>query len=155
MPTFPFRERPTASYHEHPRSFGGPRDGGHRKHAGCDLYAPAGTEVLAVADGKVVRGPYLFYDGVYAIEVLHPGIGIVRYGEIGKAAGGVREGVEVRAGDVIAFVGKMRTVAQSMLHFELYRGEGHGPLTDRAALPYMRRADLEDPTAFLDSCTQA
>src|ERR1035438_5940841 len=54
MATFPLKHRPKESYKERPRSFGGPRAGGKRKHAGCDLYAPAGTEVLAVADGTVI-----------------------------------------------------------------------------------------------------
>ena len=48
MPVFPLHVRPKESYKEPPRSFGSSRDHGARKHAGCDLYAPAGTEVLAV-----------------------------------------------------------------------------------------------------------
>ena len=53
MPIFPLHVRPKESYKEPPRSFGSSRDHGARKHAGCDLYAPAGTEVLAVEDGTV------------------------------------------------------------------------------------------------------
>jgi murein DD-endopeptidase MepM/ murein hydrolase activator NlpD len=56
MGVFPSRSRPKESYKEPPRAFGSPRDHGGRKHAGCDLYAPAGTEVLAVEDGTVLRG---------------------------------------------------------------------------------------------------
>lgn len=152
MPLFPFRKRPQESYHERPRAFGSPRDNGARSHAGCDLYAPAGTEILAVADGKILRGPYPFYDGVAALEVDHPSIGIIRYGEISHAADLIRPGVEVKAGQVIAFVGKMVHVPQSMLHFELYGGTGNGPLTDRTRPPFLRRADLVDPTEFLDAC---
>jgi len=152
MATFPLRARPRESYKERPRAFGSPRDNGARKHAGCDLYAPAGTEVLAVEDGTVVRGPYLFYDVVNAIEIQHPS-GVVRYGEISKAAEGIHVGAQVKAGQVIAYVGKMETVAQSMLHFELYAGTGHGPLTDRERAPFMRRADVVDPAPFLDGCT--
>jgi murein DD-endopeptidase MepM/ murein hydrolase activator NlpD len=157
MPTFPLRLCPQESYQERPRSFGSPRDKGARKHAGCDLYAPAGTEVLAVEDGKVIRGPYPFYDVVLALEVQHPS-GIVRYGEISRAAEGIHAGAEVKAAQVIGYVGKMQTVAQSMLHFEMFHGltdgEVAGPLTDRNHPPFLRRADLMDPTAFLDSCTE-
>lgn len=149
---FPLPFRPKESYHERPRAFGSPRDGGKRKHAGCDLYAPPGTDVLAVADGVVLRGPYLFYDGVDALEIEHPGIGVVRYGEI-QGPYPVQAGDKVRAGQVIGHVGKMATVPQSMLHFELYAGAlGDLPLTNRARPPFMRRGDLTDPTAFLDSC---
>lgn len=149
MATFPLRARPAQSYHHRPLAFGSPRDGGARKHAGCDLYAPAGTEVLAVEAGIVTRGPYLFYDGVYAIEVTHS-CGVVRYGEIESAS--VQEGMTVSEGQVIALVGKMATVPQSMLHFELYAGNRTGPLTVRGREPYHRRYDLMDPTAFLDGC---
>ena len=103
MPVFPLHVRPKESYKEPPRSFGSSRDHGARKHAGCDLYAPAGTEVLAVEDGTVIRGPYLFYDVVYALEVQHPS-GIVRYGEISRAAEGIAAEVTPRspAGEALA-----------------------------------------------------
>ena len=153
MPVFPLHVRPKESYQKPPRSFGSSRDHGARKHAGGDLYAPAGTEVLAVEDGTVIRGPYLFYDVVYALEVQHPS-GIVRYGEISHAAGGIATGAAVTAGQVLGYVGKMQTVAQSMLHLELFAGTAQGPLTDRNHPPFMRRGDLVDPTAFLDSCTE-
>ena len=153
MSVFPLQVRPKESYKERPRSFGSPRSNGARKHAGCDLYAPAGTEVLAVEDGHVIRGPYLFYDVVYALEVRHPS-GIVRYGEISRAAEGIATGVAVKAGQVLGYVGKMQTVAQSMLHLELFAGTAEGPLTDRNHPPFMRRGDLVDPTAFLDSCAE-
>lgn len=150
MATFPLRKRPAASYRQAPRSYGSPRDRGTRRHAGCDLYAPVGTDVLAVEDGIVLRGPYLFYDGVHAVEVQHP-CGIVRYGEL-SGAPELKAGAPVKAGQVIGWVGKMKTVPQSMLHFELYSGAGSGQLTDRNLPPYLRRSDLLDPSDFLDQC---
>jgi murein DD-endopeptidase MepM/ murein hydrolase activator NlpD len=152
MATFPFAHRPKESYKERPRAFGAPRSNGTRKHAGCDLYATPGTEVLAIEDGTVVRGPYLFYDVVYAIEVQHTS-GLFRYGEISHAPEGIKPGATVKAGQVIGFVGKMLSVPASMLHLEMYTGKGSGPLTARDHQPYLRRADLVDPTAFLDACT--
>jgi murein DD-endopeptidase MepM/ murein hydrolase activator NlpD len=88
---------------------------------------------------------------VYALEVRHPS-GIIRYGEISRAAEGIAAGVEVKAGQVLGYVGKMKTVAQSMLHLEMYAGTDEGPLTNRENPPFMRRGDLQDPTAFLDGC---
>jgi hypothetical protein len=41
-----------------------------------------------------------------------------------------------------------------MLHLELFAGTAQGPLTDRNHPPFMRRGDLVDPTAFLDSCME-
>ena len=151
MATFPLHQRPTESYTVNPRKFGCPRANA-RKHAGCDLYAPAGTPVQAVEDGEVIAGPYLFYDVVDAVEIRHAS-GIVRYGEVNNTcAPGIRAGAKVLAGQVIGYVRKMLTVSQSMLHFELYAGLAEGPLTDRSRHPFIRRADLTDPTAFLDGC---
>jgi len=153
MSLFPLRKRPAASYKERPRGFGNPRANGARKHAGCDLYAPVGTEVLAVEDGEVIAGPYVFYDVVDAVEIRHTSGIVVRYGEINKTgAPGIKVGAKVTAGQVVGYVGKMQTVSNSMLHFELFTGQGKGPLTDRSQKPFDRRSDLVDPTAFLDAC---
>jgi murein DD-endopeptidase MepM/ murein hydrolase activator NlpD len=152
MSTFPLHKRPSESYTVSPRKFGCPRADGARKHAGCDLYAPAGTPVLAVEDGEVIAGPYPFYDVVDAVEVRHAS-GVVRYGEISKTgAPRIKPGVKVTACQVVGYVGKMQTVSQSMIHFELFGGTGKGSLTDRARAPFMRRDDLIDPTAFLEAC---
>jgi murein DD-endopeptidase MepM/ murein hydrolase activator NlpD len=152
--TFPLRERPAASYHEPPQAFGSPRDGGARSHAGCDLYAPAGIEILAIEAGTVTRGCCAFYDVVFALEVTSASGLVIRYGEIAAAAPGIRLGSQVVEGQVIAHVGKMETVAQAMLHLEMFAGTAQGPLTDRENPPFMRRADLQNPTAFLDACQE-
>lgn len=154
MTIFPLPSHPKESYHEPPRSFGSPRDGGARKHAGCDLYAPVMTPIHAVADGIVVRGPYLFYRGVFALDVRHSEGFVIRYGEISGTASGISAGSEVTAGQLIAFVGRIIGLNLSMLHFEMFRGGNgfKGPLTDVNRPPFLRREDLIDPTNFLDSC---
>ncbi|HWF47932.1 MAG TPA: M23 family metallopeptidase [Bryobacteraceae bacterium] len=146
MLTFPLRTRPTADYHTGGRRFGATRDGG-RKHGGCDLIAPNGTEILAVDDGTVINGPYAFYHGTYALEVRHTYL-VVRYGEISRVATGILVGSRVTRGQVIAYIGRMNV--DSMLHIEMYSGFDSGPLTVRANVPFERRLDLMDPTDFLD-----
>lgn len=152
---FPLTARPQLSYKTGGRYFGAPRTtstGGHRSHAGCDLIAPKGTSILAVADGTVIQNPYYFYSGTYALEVRHTGGFVVRYGEISTAAPGVSAGQTVTRGQVIAYVGKLDS-GSSMLHFEMYAGTASGGLTVRSNQPFQRRSDLLDPTPYLDQAT--
>lgn len=144
---FPLGFVPRLSYHTGGRRFGANRSHGTRKHAACDLIASEGTKIYAIHDGTVIRGPYHFYRGTYAIEVDHGDL-IARYCEIKSTAPGVRVGTEVNAGQLIAFVGKM--YHDSMLHFELYSGTASGALTQRSNPPYQRRSDLLNPTPYLE-----
>ncbi|MBY0275555.1 peptidoglycan DD-metalloendopeptidase family protein [Candidatus Binatia bacterium] len=154
--SFPLAFVPTADWTKGARAFGADRSG-NRAHAACDLYAPEGTVIHAVADGTVVRGPVEFYAKTFALEVDH-GKFLARYGEI-RGDTFVREGDGVRAGQPIARVGHLQgiAVASDMLHLELYDKSAHGPLTVPAAAgaiapsgrPFLRRKDLIDPTPYL------
>jgi murein DD-endopeptidase MepM/ murein hydrolase activator NlpD len=141
---FPLDFVPRLSYKTSGRRFGAPRDG--MKHPGCDLIAPVGTKVVAVDDGIVIKGPYHFFHGAYAIEVRHS-LFVVRYCEIGQS-GAAGTGTVVRAGQVIGKVVRMRK--DSMLHFEMYSGTASGRLTVKKNPPFQRRRDLVDPTKWLD-----
>jgi peptidoglycan hydrolase-like protein with peptidoglycan-binding domain len=150
---FPLKNRPDLSYHDGAREFGAARKHG-RKHAGCDLNAPIGTEIFAVKDGKITHNPYEFAGETFALEIDH-GDCIVRYGEIQKELPpGLGVGKMVKQGQLIAYVGKFVTEnneIKHMLHFEMYSGEESGPLSDKLNPPYQRRGDLMDPTSFLDN----
>lgn len=151
---FPLTFRPSESYKSGMRAFGSNRSGGTRKHAGCDLYAPAGTPIRAIKDGTVIQS-YPFYLGTRALEVNHGDV-LVRYGEISHTPPGVVPGANVKRGQVIAYVGQLvfpDGKKMSMLHIEFYKGTSTGPLTVNGALPYKRRADLVDPTSYLDAAT--
>ena len=155
---FPFKEKdvPTQDWIQGMRCFGSRRSGGRRAHAGCDLYAPVGTTIHAISSGTVTLGPYPFYDGTYALEVDH-GAFLARYGEIQKNTF-VKAGDRVEAGQPIAKVGKLLSIRNSMLHLELYDKSATGPLTVKGnatkrtakGVPFMRRADLIDPTKRLN-----
>lgn len=147
---FPLRKRPAPyGYKDGGRQFGAYRNE-NRLHAGCDLLAPEGTEVLAIDHGTVIQGPYLFYDVVYALEVKHDSGVVVRYGEIRQSVPrGISAGARVSKGQVIGYVGLM-TSGSSMLHFEMYEGTVNGELTTGSG-PYRRRSDLMDPSPFLDA----
>ena len=151
---FPFDQPALADFHTGARYFMAPRGSG-RLHAAVDLIAPHLRPIHAVADGVVIQAPYFFYLGTNALEVNHPGVGVVRYGEIDMhKVVHLKGGDKVKMGDVIAYVGLLST-GSSMLHFELYSGSLKGPLTNRAIPPCQRRKDLVNPTKLMEQLQKA
>jgi murein DD-endopeptidase MepM/ murein hydrolase activator NlpD len=149
---FPLSFVPKESFKVAPRKFGAPRANG-RKHAACDLYAPPGSGVYAVAAGKIIAFKP-FYEEVFQITIDHDDY-IVRYGEVaGKTPKGIRVGAKVEQGEFIGWVGYMARLKLSMLHFEMYSGEATGPLSTNSG-QYKRRSDLMDPTQHLESAAKA
>jgi murein DD-endopeptidase MepM/ murein hydrolase activator NlpD len=120
-----------------------------RLHAGADIYAPVGTEVYACEDGIVRRVSEKFYKNVGAIEITHKTC-IGRYCEITPLKG-IDIGTEVKQGQLIGHVAKIDGLDISMLHFELYDNQDDKTaLTVTPKPPYNRRADLLNPTEYLD-----
>jgi murein DD-endopeptidase MepM/ murein hydrolase activator NlpD len=156
---FPLKQLPPVNWTEGMRRFGADRtsqNGGTRAHAGCDLYAPVGTVIHAITSGTVVRGPYDFYQGTYALEIDH-GTFLARYGEIQQSAM-VHVGDHVSPGQPIAKVGDLNVIVASMLHLELYDKSATGALNVLGpggavrsdGVPFKRRKDLFNPTAKLN-----
>lgn len=86
-------------------TWGDPREGGLRTHRGLDIIAPGGTRVLAAGPGTVEK---LFQSrlGGTTLYVRSPrGDWIHYYAHLAGYAPGVREGMQVRAGQWIASVG--------------------------------------------------
>lgn len=157
--SFPFKFRPKESYHEAPRSFGANRSSG-RKHAGIDLYASPGTPIFAMDDGVVEFFRFFALSSkpehakvVSQIAIKHSNF-VARYCEIAnEAPPGIKAGKQVRAGDLIAHVGKVSGAINwphDMLHLEMYGGYLTGSYSDTKQPPFKRRADLLDPTPHLD-----
>lgn len=98
-------------------------------HPGVDIRAEAGEDVLAAADGVVVRAAYDPQLG-YLIETEADGL-VARYGNLSKALS-VSVGDRVRKGQKIGSVGRTAPSAKALgafLHFEAFRGG------ERVALP--------------------
>jgi murein DD-endopeptidase MepM/ murein hydrolase activator NlpD len=146
---FPLPFVPTTSY-KGGNGFGGNRDKVRKGlvHAANDLAAPWGTPVLAMEDGVVVREPYSFYSGTWALEIKHP-LFIARYGEIARQTE-VHAGDAVLKGQVIAYVGDQP--GSDMLHLEFFTGKLTGDLSYSPGThpPYDRRDDVFDGAALLD-----
>ena len=84
--------------------FTDPRSGG-RAHGAIDILAPRGTPVIAATDGRIRKlftskaGGLTIYQYDAAEELCY------YYAHLDRYADGVREGMSVRAGDVIGYVG--------------------------------------------------
>lgn len=143
-----FPQDPTVSWFSH--SFGMRKPSG-RRHLGEDLFAPKSTPVYAVADGIVSHtghspraGNYLVVEHADGWEswYIHlnddtPGTDDGRADASETFGPGIEEGVFVRAGQVIGYVGDSGNAegVHAHTHFELYHW---GDLVDPQ--PYLRAA---------------
>lgn len=147
---FPTVRRATHPYTSGMRRFRAGRGGGTRLHAAADIYRYKDEPILAVAPGEVIRNRYYFYQGTYALEVVHSGGFVVRYGEItGRGPNKVKSGADIKMGERIGYMGVVNSgCCRPMLHFELYDGSKRGSLSQRGN-KFQRRSDLMNPTPYL------
>jgi murein DD-endopeptidase MepM/ murein hydrolase activator NlpD len=88
-----------------------------RAHVGIDYAAAPGTPVRAVADGVVRRAGW---SGGYGnlLEIAHGRGYTTRYGHLRAFAKGIDDGVRVKQGQVIAYVGMTGLATGPHLHYE-------------------------------------
>ena len=105
------------SAHNLSNSWHDPREGG-RVHKGIDIFAPKGTEVVAVADGIVsyIGDQKL---GGHCLWLTTENGASFYYAHLDRWAPGLYEGMEVQAGDLLGFVGNTGNAkyTPSHLHF--------------------------------------
>jgi murein DD-endopeptidase MepM/ murein hydrolase activator NlpD len=98
-------------------SWHAPRDGG-RVHKGIDIFAPKGTEVVAVVDGVIsfIGDQKL---GGHCIWLTTENGASFYYAHLDRWAAGLYEGMEVQAGDLVGYVGNTGNAkyTPSHLHF--------------------------------------
>lgn len=92
----------------------------YRPHLGVDYAAPTGRAVLSVADGRVVFAGRKAANGLLLV-IRHDGGYKSHYAHLHALAKGVRAGVEVRQGQVVAQVGNTGLSTGPHLHFGLSR----------------------------------
>ena len=88
-------------------------------HSGCDFAVPTGTEVLAVADGKVANANWGQAYGVQLVQTLPDGTFFI-YAHLSKTF--VKPGDVIKAGEVIAKSGNTGNSSGAHLHVELRNG---------------------------------
>ncbi len=95
-----------------------PWEEGGRLHEGVDIAAPVGTPIRVTLAGTVLRTGV---DGGYGrfVEVAH-GDGLTSlYAHLGRTAAGLRAGMAIPAGYVVAYVGSSGRSTGAHLHFEI------------------------------------
>lgn len=99
-------------------SWGASRDGGRRRHKGIDIFAPKGTAVVAVTDGIVSYIGEQPKGGLCLWLTTENGTAFY-YAHLDRWAAGLYEGIEVRSGDLLGYVGNTGNArtTPSHLHF--------------------------------------
>lgn len=106
-------------------SWGAPRAGGHR-HEGVDIMAEAGTPVRAAAAGTIVKLFTSKRGGITIYQRDVSGRYVLYYAHLRGYAVGLKEGMEVEQGQVIAEVGQTGNATTPHLHFEVHLADAEG-----------------------------
>ncbi len=120
-----------------------------RMHRGVDFAAPSGTEIYAAGDGTVVQVGRVNGYGNY-VEVKHNEQYTTAYAHLSRFARGLKEGEQVRQGEIIGYVGMTGSATGPHLHYEVH---DHGAAVDPQSIkmPAMTRlagAELEAFEAY-------
>lgn len=127
------------------------RSGGTRYHIGIDLFANFGDPVVAIEDGEIVDfRPFCCGDRKTSNSLLvaHANV-VANYGEVAPDSlrrNGLSVGSRVRAGQIIAYVGR-NPGGSSMIHFETYAPGTRR--TNRWLKNQPRPANVLNPTQYL------
>jgi murein DD-endopeptidase MepM/ murein hydrolase activator NlpD len=93
-----------------------------RMHAGCDFSAPQGTPIYATGDGKITRARFFKSSG-NMITIDH-GYGYsTKYLHMSKF--NVKEGQQVKRGDIIGYVGNTGLSKAPHCHYEVWKDGRH------------------------------
>ena len=76
----------------------------HKAHFGIDYAAKTGTPIMSTGDGVILKAGYDKNNGKY-VKIKHNGIYTTQYLHMSKIARGIKQGVKVKQGDVIGYVG--------------------------------------------------
>jgi len=76
----------------------------YKAHLGTDYGAPTGTPIMAVGDGTIEAAGFAQYNGNY-VKIKHNSTYQTAYLHMSKIGEGIRNGVHVKQGDIIGYVG--------------------------------------------------
>ena len=92
--------------------------GFNKMHRGTDFAAPEGTPIMASGDGKIIRARWCGGGG-NCIKIRHNSTYSTVYAHLKNFARGIREGVRVKQGQTIGYVGSTGMSTGPHLHYEV------------------------------------
>jgi len=95
-----------------------PIDGFNKMHKGTDFAAPMNTPVMASGDGVITRARWCGGGG-NCIKIKHNSTYQTVYAHLKKFALGIREGLRVKQGQIIGYVGSTGKSTGPHLHYEV------------------------------------
>jgi len=95
-----------------------PIDGFNKMHRGTDFAAPKGTPVMASGNGIIVRARWCGGGG-NCIKIKHNSVYSTIYAHLSKFANGIKNGVRVKQGQTIGYVGSTGKSTGPHLHYEV------------------------------------
>ena len=133
-------------------SWGDPRDGGRRKHRGIDIFAPKGTAVVAVADGIISYIGDQPKGGNCLWLTTESGTSFY-YAHLDRWASGLFEGMEVRTGDLLGYVGNTGNARTTPAHLHFAINEDDEmvnpyPILTKAVVVKRARVTVEAASAL-------
>lgn len=118
---------PVAGPHTFRDTFGAPRDGGKRKHKGCDIFCARNTPLVAVVNGVIRKAnPVDIGLGGRTVTLWGDDDNSYYYAHLESLAAGLHAGMRVEAGQVIGYAGNTGNARATSvhLHFGIRPGGG-------------------------------
>ena len=107
-------------------SYEDPR-GGARLHHAIDIMAPAGSPVVAAADGSILKLRTGGNGGITIYQIAPDGRTLYYYAHLQRYAAGMREGLPIQRGQVIAYVGDTGNAGAGNYHLHFSVGRLRDP----------------------------
>ncbi len=92
--------------------------GFNKMHKGTDFAAPIGTPIMASGDGKIIRARWCGGGG-NCVKIKHNSTYSTVYAHLSKFGAGIKEGVRVKQGRIIGYVGSTGLSTGPHLHYEV------------------------------------
>ena len=99
-----------------------PIDGYNKMHRGTDFAAPTGTPIMASGNGTITRARWCGGGG-NCIKIKHNSTYETVYAHMKSFGRGIREGIRVKQGQIIGYVGSTGNSTGPHLHYEVIRNK--------------------------------